>query len=595
MFTRLWAKWKSSLKWKLVSIFAAIVFCNLLVIGYFVNQQVTIAIERDHIELSRLVLKQANLNLDRYLQDYHHFMQTLGMSPQLTAWTNLSTANKKTESIVPYWSIRREYILPFANSHPEIVSVMLYHVGGNETAYSPYHGIRSGYSMAEEYWLPTIPRVGDISYVAELSSTYVDIALQPMPVPLISLVKRYGYNGATYVKIDIKLTLLQRILNEINIGENKIGLIVDEHGMIVAHTQMEKFQSSLEPHIADRMAGSPRGAFLLPESKEIVIYEAIANTTWKSAIIVPYHEIAGNSIDTIRNVVLAIAAACLLVSAVLIVMVASSVTSRITKIRNTMKQTGQGQMSVSVPVEGQDEISHLAQSYNVMLEDLQQYVRRLAESKAMEHQSVLFSLQSQIDAHFLYNTLEIINSMAAKIQHEEIEQITVSLAHMFRYTANFRQTEVTVQHEIEHLRRYLQIIQVRYGAEFSYELEVDDACRTARCLKVILQPIAENAVKHSFEATGEALRLSIRIAMLQEKHVQVVVSDNGKGFDRQRLAELSRQLQSREMQYSKFQRIGLLNIHYRLTTRYNTPESGIIIANNSVGGALVQVTFPYQK
>ncbi|MCR8629971.1 cache domain-containing sensor histidine kinase [Paenibacillus radicis (ex Xue et al. 2023)] len=593
LYQRWTANWRSSLKWKLVSVFAAIILCNSVVIGLFVNKEVTTVIERDEVRLSGLVLKQANLNLGRYLQEYERFLMTLGTSQEMTTWTNLSI-NKKVESLVPYSILQKDQLQPFANVHPEIVSISHYNINENQTFFSPEWAQRIGYSMRNEPWFGEIPVVGNISYHVEESHSYMDSRLNPITIPVVSLIKRFGFKGATYVKIDIRPDLLQSILNEMHLGDNGTGLIVDSSGTIVAHPNKDLFLSPLNQAMTERIQDSAEGAFVLDDTKEIVIYDPVANTDWKSVIILQYDEIA-QSIFKIRNVMLATTIICLLLSVALIVFASFSITRRLTKMKQSMKQTGLGKFNVPVPVEGQDEITHLAQSYNTMLEDLQDQIKRLAESKLAEQQSVLFSLQSQIDAHFLYNTLEIINSMASQIQHRDIEEITISLAHMFRYIANNKQAGITINDEVGHLRRYLHIIRIRYRGQFTYNLEMNESCRDAECLKVILQPLAENALKHGLETTGQSIDLSISIRNVEDRHVEVIISDNGKGFDEERLHSLTGELQRKNFQSSNFQRIGLLNIQYRLSTLYTSAEAGLTIGNNSSGGAYVQIVFPYIK
>jgi two-component system sensor histidine kinase YesM len=585
------ARWRSTLKWKLVSVFAAIILCNSVVIGFFVNREVTTAIERDEIRLSGLVLKQANLNLGRYLQDYDHFLLMLGTSQEMTTWTNLSI-DKKIESIIPYSIIQRDQIKPFVNDHPEVISISFYNTYENQTFFSPDWALRNGYSMKDEPWFDEIPVVGNISYRVEESQIYMDSRLNPVSIPVVSMIKRFGYKGTTYVKIDIRPNLLYSILNEMHLGDNGTGLIVDSHGTIVAHPQKDLFLSPLKQSITERMKASSEGAFVTEDTQEIIIYDPVANTDWKSVIILHYDEIA-QSIFKIRNVMLVTTVICLILSVMLIVIASFSIIRRLTKIKQTMKRTGQGLFHVPVPVEGQDEIAHLAQSYNIMLEDLQSNIKRLAESKLAEQQSVLFSLQSQIDAHFLYNTLEIINSMASQIPHRDIEEITISLAHMFRYISNNKQAGITIRDELGHLQRYLQIISIRYRGQLTYEMKVDESCQDAECLKVILQPLAENAVKHGFETTGLPLKLSVSIRNVENRYVEVVISDNGKGFEATQLELLTKELQRKDFQLSDFQKIGLLNIQYRLTTMYDHSQSGLTIGNNSSGGAFVRIVFPY--
>ncbi|MDB5083165.1 MAG: hypothetical protein JWN30_51, partial [Bacilli bacterium] len=581
------------LKWKLISIFSAIVLCNLVVVGYFVNGQVSREIQKDDINLSSLVLQQVNLNLARYLNDYENFIYTLGTSDALGAWTDLSNAGNRAESVVPFYMIQTDYIKPFLLSHPELLSVMLYISERNQAYFSPVYGIQTGYSMSKEPWLTKVSVVANINYFSGVSSMYVDPHnLRPVNLNPITMVKRFGINGSTFVKVDFQPTLLQNILDKINIGNNGVGLIVNSEGTIVAHSQQDSVQSQLDPSIFSRIQGTQRGSFVLPTSGEIVIYQSIGNTNWKSVILIPFEEIAG-SIYSIRNFMILFAAFCLLVSAFLIFMISSSITRRITKLREIMKYTGQGQIDLPVPVEGEDEISILADAYNRMLDDLRQNIRRSADAKLAEEQAVLLSLQSQIDSHFLYNTLEIINSMATQIEHQEIEQITISLSHMFRYTANYHQTEVTIREEVQHLLSYLQIIKIRFEQLFTYVLHVEDSCWEAKCLKVILQPLAENAIKHGFERTGSPLHLLIEVRNLENQWIQVTIADNGKGFSEQELEQLNRQFQNNDMHYSDFRRIGLLNIQYRLNTRYAAMEAGINIENDN--GAVVKLVFPFEN
>ncbi|WP_282939105.1 sensor histidine kinase [Paenibacillus sp. RC67] len=586
----LWSRWKTSFKWKLVSIFVLVVFANLLLIGIFTVRETSSKIQQDDMQFSSLILKQANLNLVRYLQEYERFLFTLGSSEQLQSWSNLSIG-RKPESVVPFYVLESDYIKPFTNTHPELLSVMLYHVSGNQAYFTTDAGIRPGYTMGQEPWFNQINPMQKVTYLSDITSNYVDSALNPMRLPIVSIVKRVGFNGVTYIKIDIKPDLMQSILNEINIGKSGVGFIINSSGLIVAHPQRDKLLTPLDHSIRSRMKDTPGGSFIIPGSNEIVVYQSIEGTDWKSVIVIPYVEVAGSVVD-IRRIIISTAAICMVLSVLFIIFVSSSITRRISKLKQFMKQTGRGQIDVPITIEGEDEISTLAQSYNVMLSDLQQHIKRLSESKLAEQQAVLFSLQSQIDSHFLYNTLEIINSMATQIRHYEIESITISLAHMFRYTANYRHTDVTVRDEVQHLKRYLQIIQIRYGDAFDYTLQVDEACLDTPCLKVILQPIAENAVRHGFEKNVKQLSLSIVVQRTEQGTLGVIVTDNGAGFTEQRLQDLRDQLAHAESDYTDFQRIGLLNIQYRLRMRYHAAGPGIEIGNSPQGGAFVHMQFP---
>lgn len=592
---KLLTKWKSSLKWKLIIVCMAIVFFNLSVVGYFVHQQVSSAIEQDAMESSGLVLKQANLYLSEYLDEIEKFMFSLGMSQELFSWSTLY-GERKAESVVPYSIIQKDYMQPFARGHSELLSIGLFSTRGNEAHFSPHYGLNFHYSMREERWFGEVAPAGKTTYIVTMNENYVNDSFRPVPMQVITMVKKFGFNGAIYVKVDIQPTLLQTILNEINLGSHVTGFIVNAKGEIVAHPQEGRFLSKLDQAIMERMNLSPHGsgAFVLPDRKQIVVYERIADSDWKSVITLPYSEVT-RSVDNIRDFVIVTATSCLLVSALFIVLISSSITNRLNRIKRSMKHVGQGNIEATLPVEGQDEISILERSYNHMLDDLQLHIKRLSESELSEKHAVLFSLQSQIDSHFLYNTLEIINSMATRIRHYDIEQITVSLAHMFRYTANYRDTGVTVRQEVQHMLSYLQIIKIRYGDLFTYDIEADEACLDASCIKVILQPIVENAVKHGYESTGSPFHIAVHIRVEAGKHVSILVKDNGKGFSEPQLQELEEQMQNGNLHYTDFQRIGLLNIQYRLKVHYDSFFAGIQVRNGHEGGAEVELRFPMSK
>ena len=590
---KLLSKWKSSLKWKLIIVCMAIVFFNLAVVGYFVHQQVSSAIEQDAMESSGLVLKQANLYLSEYLDEIEKFMFSLGMSQELFSWSTLA-GERKAESIVPYSMIQKDYIHPFARGHPELLSISMYSTRGNEVHFSPHYGLNFHYRLREESWFSEVAPAGKTTYLVTMSDNYVNDTFQPVPMQVITMVKKFGFNGAIYVKVDIQTTLLQTILNEINLDGHVTGFIVNADGEIIAHPQEASFLSKLDRAIMARMNLSPSGAFVKPDRKEIVVYERIADSDWKSVITLPYSEVT-MSIVKIRDVVILTATSCLLVSALFIVLISSSITNRLNRIKRSMKHVGQGNIDATLPVEGQDEISILERSYNHMLDDLQLHIKRLSESELAEKHAVLFSLQSQIDSHFLYNTLEIINSMATRIRHYDIEQITVSLARMLRYSANYRDTGVTVRQEVQHMLSYLQIVKIRYGDLFTYDIQTEEACMEVNCIKVILQPIVENAVKHGYESTGEPFHISVHIQLEAGKCVSILVKDNGKGFSEPQLRELEQQMRNGDLHYTDFQRIGLLNIQYRLKVHYDSVFAEIQARNGPDGGAEVVLRFPLSK
>jgi two-component system, sensor histidine kinase YesM len=172
--------------------------------------------------------------------------------------------------------------------------------------------------------------------------------------------------------------------------------------------------------------------------------------------------------------------------------------------------------------------------------------------------------------------------------------MAVALSRMLRYTSSYTSEIVSVEDEIRHLTDYLQIIAIRFTNEVTYQIDVDPACADADCLKAILQPMVENSIKHGIEQTGQPIHLDIRVGKLSPSRIFITVSDTGVGFSDAKLAELQRKMKGSDTwsKYNELVQVGLLNVHYRLNMYYPDGLSGIGIANEPGGGALVTLTFP---
>jgi len=585
---------RRSLKWKFITITTTIVVGIVAAIGFFSYYETSQTIRADVERFSQQVLRQANLNLNRYLNEYEQGFLLIGATNEYKEW--LGYAPDDTSNIVlTYYTIRRLQMEPFVSRHPEILSITMLSASGVETNYTTIYGIRNDYSVKNEAWFGRTDDTDRVVFDIAMANQYLKVDGSPVSFPVMTLTKQYTpFNlPKGYLKMDVSLAPLQNILQEIHLGERQIGMISDASGTILVHPDTQRILTQLDPDITAQMSGRTEGSFFREKTKELVIFETIPRTDWRILEVVPYEDVAG-SIGKVRNVTIVIAAIGLVIAMLLVVYVTTSITRRITHLRRVIKQTQLGRFDQLVEVGGTDEVADLAQAYNRMLGQLDQSVHQLTESRLVQQKAILSALQSQIQSHFLYNTLETINSMADLAGHREIEQITISLSRMLRYTSNYRTELVTIHEELRHLDDYLRIISIRYGNMVTYEFAIDAGCGESDCLKAILQPIVENCIKHGVEMTGEPLHIAVTVALLEQGWLGVTVRDNGVGFGEDELRELQRKLSDTEThtQYSKLAQVGLLNVHYRLRMYYQDDHSGVQVDNDSLGGATVRIVFP---
>ncbi|QJD87319.1 cache domain-containing sensor histidine kinase [Cohnella herbarum] len=588
-------KIRSSLKWKLISLIVSIIVAMMVLVGLFSYYDTSRTIRRDVEHFSAQVLRQANLNLNRQYQEYEQGFLVLGTSYEFNQWLQAPLSDRFA-LISGYQSIERNYMRAFLVRHPEILSVSLLSDKGGEFTYALDAGVSKDYSFAREPWLKELTQGGAIYKRVSESNAYVDAMGSPNPMLLFTLAGRFGKPEAKgYLKMDIAFAPAQAILNEMELGKGGQGFIAGPDGIILVHQDAGQVGTRLDGDLAEHFRESS-GSFYRKNAKQLVVFETIPYTNWKTVAIVSNRDVAG-SIDRVRVVTVAVTSLGLLVAVVLIAWVTTSVTRRLSQLRKHMKQTRTGNFLSRIDERGSDEVADLGRAFNRMMEELDESVAQLTTTRLMQQKAVLSAMQSQIHSHFLYNALESINSMAHLAGHADIEKTAISLSRMLRYTSNYRDTLVRTDDEIAHVSHYMYICRIRYGENVSFETDIPDDCRAAPCLKAVFQPIAENAVKHGIESTGEPTRLAVTIR-LEGDLILASFEDNGTGYDAVRLRSFHARLEAGSgalapESTSLNGNVGLLNTHYRLRTYYQRSDVGVTLQpGGRLGGVQVIVRYP---
>lgn len=216
------------------------------------------------------------------------------------------------------------------------------------------------------------------------------------------------------------------------------------------------------------------------------------------------------------------------------------------------------------------EFHQVSQAFNHMMQKLEELNRHNLESHEKilllnieNKQSQLMALQSQINPHFLYNTLECINSAGAVCGSREVEEMSTALASIFRYACK-GESIVTLQDELQTLHHYLNIQQIRFPNRFCIQYNIPEKLKTRRMLKFLLQPLVENSILHGFRECPPPWVIQVEAFEISNKLV-VTVSDNGRGIKQDELQILNDRLASSDASGSS---IGLMNIQRRIRLYY---------------------------
>jgi two-component system sensor histidine kinase YesM len=589
---------KSSLQWKLILMISCIVILVVITIGGFSYYKSARAIESDAQRSSNQILNQATLNLTRYINDNEQFFQTLAVSQDFQDWTRIQ-AGDTYGNYTKLKDMENRIINPYISFHQETLSIILFNDNGNEIVYrNPIWDavLNTNYSFSTSGIKERMTDSGQIQSFVELRNDYKNSNGQFIQLPILTYVQSLFYSDhPVYLAVDISLIPTQQILNQIKLGQSGQALITNAEGTVISAPDMTMINTKLDASLIAQMDSQTSGYLYDKDKVHMVVYQTIPKVNWRVIVFVPNKELEQRIID-IRNWTVAIALLSLSIAIVLVYLVSHSITKRIQLLRRTMTTTKLGRFDIRTDVKGTDEVADLAETYNLLLDRIDSSIHLLAESKMVQQRAVLSALQSQINSHFLYNALESINAMANLAGHQPIRKSTIALSNMLRYTSNYKDSLVTLEEEMGHIRDYTLIMDHLYPGELEFRFQIQPEVAQSVCLKACLQPFVENCIKHGYEMTGERLSIVISAYRFENDYIRVDIEDDGVGISEEKLYEIREGLDQirTEQDFLQLSRIGMLNVHYRLKTFYpHHSLAGIAVERVSdKGGTHVSVIFP---
>lgn len=288
-----------------------------------------------------------------------------------------------------------------------------------------------------------------------------------------------------------------------------------------------------------------------------------------------------------------------LLSAVLFnVFFVNRVAKSIIKVVRKMRLVEQGLLDIRVTAQGKDETVLLANSFNSMVERIGNLLSEVRREQERKQHAEMMLMQAQIKPHFLFNTLESINALAAQNDGGKIMLMVRRLSILLR-TSMHHSEEISIKQEIEHVRSYLEIQKYRFEELFSYELYVPEEAFEYTILKLTLQPLVENSIQHGFDGyeDGQGV-ISIQVEV-QPRQLVIMVSDNGTGMNHDVLYKLSEGYNpSRkthdEAEMGERRGLGIRNVADRLRIHYG-PGFGMMLCSSEGCGTTIRCVIPKSR
>ena len=358
--------------------------------------------------------------------------------------------------------------------------------------------------------------------------------------------------------------------------------IFSSMGDIVYSTNASDLATKKKPMWLEEIAENKSGKIKkdIDGKKMIICYDTIESTGWVSAVVIPVDSIL-IELASMRYFILFLGIILIILASICASFISKSITKPIDKLLVAIKKMGEGKFSTKVQVNRNDEIGNLIKKFNEMDDKISTLIEENYISSIREKEAIIMSLNIQLNPHFLYNTLNIINWIAIENNEKEISKMIISLSSMLRYTAHNNEEISDFKKDLEWLKKYIYIMQNRFEDKFSVFYEIDEDVEFYKVPKLFLQPFVENSIIHGFSMidSGGSLKITGR---LEGEMVYFSVEDNGRGMDNKRI---------KEVMETNTDNIGIRNVNNRIKLIYGD-RYGVTIQSEINRGTRITINLP---
>lgn len=533
---------------------------------------------------TRTIIRQMNQNIDSYIDYMENIAYIVSSSEDVQEYLfGCGDTGAARERILGQF----ETIL---DSRSDILNVGIIGTNGRMLINEGRESVNPDLDLSTQEWY-TEPLKADVSVC--LTSSHVQHIISGQRPWVITLSRGIrdqssGVEKAGVFFIDLNYSAISELCDQNNIGNRGYAFILDTEGNIVYHPQQQQLYNELQTENISLILEADSDTVLTGKGKNERLYTLSRSekTGWTTVDCVNVDELLKES-NKAQSIYVLIAAALVIVALFLTRFIAGTITSSIQRLRDSMARVQEGDFDIPDVVEtSENEIGSLTRSFNVMTRRIRELMDQNVRDQEAKRKSELKALQSQINPHFLYNTLDSIIWMAEGKKNEEVVLMTASLARLLRQSISNEDEVVPIAQEVEYARGYLTIQKMRYKDKMEFQIDVDPAILHINLIKLVLQPVIENAIYHGLKYK-ESKGLLIVKGFMKNGNAVLQVIDNGVGMDEETLAHI---YDRHKVNYQS-NGVGVYNVQKRLQLYYGSAY-GITYESKVGVGTTATITIP---
>lgn len=560
--------------------FTTVAVIGMIIVSLALYIRFTGASEEMASNNSENVLQQVNLSLDRYLRDMMKISDS--MYYRVIKKADLSRDD-----------IKKEMDLLYETNKDSLISISVFSHKGEVVASYPLTQLKKTIDPRDTSWFASAVNKKENLHFStpHVQNLFIDPNYRYRWVVSLSRSVELTKDGEIdygVLLVDMNFSGIEQIFKNITIGNNGYVYLMDREGEIIYHPRQQLIYSNLVSENNIKAAsfedGTTEEVFL--GAKRLVTVKTVGYTGWKIVAVNPVANLTTDNYEMKIFFIFILIFAIFLLSFVNMY-VSSKIANPIKNLENSVKELEVGMENITIPISGSNEIQHLGTAIEAMVNQMQDLMKNIVKEQEAKRKSELNALQAQINPHFLYNTLDSIIWMIENNKYEGAIIMVTALARLFRISISKGRNIIPLKDEIDHVKNYLTIQSMRYKNKFIYEIEAEEEVLTLGTIKLIIQPLVENAIYHSMEFMDDDGEIFIK-AYKQQGELYIDVSDNGMGMPEEIAEEL---LKEDFKSKSKGSGIGLKNVNDRIKL-YFGEKYGITIFSVLDEGTLIRIYMP---
>ena len=573
---------------------SVLVLCAVLVVTIVSVRYTNSAIFENSIVYTQTIIHQLNQNIDSYITYMDNIASVISESGDAHDYLYREDKYPGTGSSGQYKTGPRgrlvEQFETILKGRSDIKNIGILRENGAALFNTGSQFLNPDLNLNTQQWF--LNAKGNYNQYS-LTSSHVQHAIRGERSWVITLsrgIRNFSGKGENdgVVFIDLNYSAISELCDQNSMGSRGYIFILDENGNIVYHPQQQQLYNELQTENIDLVMNAESDTIRTGRGSDEKIYTMARSdkTGWTIVGCMNTAELLKKS-QKAQSIYLVMAVGLVAVALFLSNIIARNITLPIQKLRDSMARVQEGDFhGADIEVLSENEIGSLTKSFNVMTHRIEELMEQNIHEQEQKRRSEMKALQSQINPHFLYNTLDSIIWMAEGKKNEEVVLMTASLARLLRQSISNEDEVVSIGNEIEYVRSYLTIQKMRYKDKLEFEIDVDPSIKYIKIVKLVLQPIVENAIYHGLKYKESKGLLIVR-GYARGENAFIEIADNGVGMDAETLKHI---FERHKVNYHS-NGVGVYNVQKRLQLHYGA-DYGITYRSEPGIGTTATIIIP---